>query len=327
MLNRRTQISLALAAGLALLVGLTVRAGLGTVLAVLQRLGGMDLVWLCAMQLGSVLLCGLAWWTFTEDASLVAVTAARFVKDGASSVLAIVPGVGEAAGMRALTLFGAQAGHAAGSGVVDILTEIMAQFLFTLIGIAALVGVVGGTEAGGALGIAAGTILPLAMAYAGIRSVRIRAVLTRLARGLERRFRLRQNRLVHDAGSTVVALWQDRPRLVAGTAIHLSAWMLSAVQVWYAAGALAAPLSPLASLALAAMVYAARGALFVVPWGAGVQEFGFVVAGVALGLDEPTAIALSLAVRVRDVLLAVPALLLWGAAELREAWLARRAEG
>ena len=55
-----------------------------------------------------------------------------------------------------------------------------------------------------------------------------------------------------------------------------------------------------------------------VPWGAGVQEVGFAVAGAALGLDEPPAFAMSLAFRARDTLLALPALLLWAVAELRD---------
>ncbi len=325
MLNRRTQLSLALVAGLALAVAVAAHAGLPTVIEVLRRLGVAELAWLSALQLGSVLLCGIAWWIFTTGASLTACTAARFVRDGASSVVAIIPGMGEIAGMRALTLFGARAGNAAGSGVVDLATEILAQIIFTLAGVVALLAVLGWAELDHAVGIAAASVLPLVLAYLGFRSPRVRKPVMRFVTRVERYFGLAEWGLGVEAGRTVAALWQDRPRLAAGTLLHFAAWLLSAVQIWFAAGALDAPLSPTASLALAALVHAARGALFVVPWGAGVQEAGFLVAGVVLGLDEPTAIAMSLALRVRDTLLALPALLLWGAAELREAWLARRA--
>nr|WP_281411480.1 lysylphosphatidylglycerol synthase domain-containing protein [Enterovirga sp. DB1703] len=322
MLNRRTQLSLALVAGLTLAVGIAAHAGMDAVAEVLSRLGGTELLWLCAMQVGSVLLCGLAWWVFTIGASLVACTAARFVRDGASSVLAIIPGMGEVAGIRALTLFGARAGNAAGSGVIDLATEIVAQILFTLAGVVALVGVLGWAELDHAIGIAVASVLPLVVAYLVFRIGRIRKAVVRFVARVEHHFGLAEWGLGAEAGRTVAALWQDRPRLLAGILIHFAAWMLSALQIWYAAWALEAPLSPLGSLALAALVHAARGVLFVVPWGAGVQEVGFVVAGVALGLDEPTGIAMSLAFRVRDILLALPALLLWGVAELRELWLA-----
>ena len=327
MLNRRAQVSLALVAGLALAAGIAAHAGLSTVAEVLGRLGGAELLWLCVMQMGSVLLCGWAWWIFTQGASLLACTAARFIRDGTSSVLAIVPGMGEVAGMRALTLFGARASNAAGSGVIDLATEALAQILFTLGGVIAILAVLGRAELDHAVGIAVACVLPLVIAYAGYRTKRIRKPVMRFIVGIGRHFGLAEWGFGVDAGRVVATLWADRPRLLAGTLIHFAAWMLSAVQVWYAALALDAPLSPLAALALAAVVHAARGALFVVPWGAGVQEVGFLVAGAALGLDEPTAIAMSLAFRVRDTLLALPALGLWGLAELREVWLARKAEG
>ncbi len=324
MLTRRTHISLALIVGLALAFGLALRAGLGTVADVLARLGAVELLWLGAMQMGSVLLCGWAWWIFTSGASLLACSAARFVRDAAAGTVAIIPGMGEVAGIRALTLFGARAGNAAGSGVVDLATEILAQVLFTLAGVVALVAVLGRAELDHAIGIAVASVLPLVLAYLGYRIERVRKWLVRFVLRAERHFGLAEWGLGAEAGRTVAALWQDRPRLVAGILLHFAAWMLAALQIWYAALALDAPLSPLASLALAALVHAAKGALFMVPWSAGVQEAGFVVSGVALGLDEPTAIAMSLAFRVRDILLAVPALLLWAIAELREVWLARR---
>jgi hypothetical protein len=52
--------------------------------------------------------------------------------------------------------------------------------------------------------------------------------------------------------------------------------------------------------------------------GAGIQEAGFVLVGAVLGIDEAAAIAFSLVLRARDVLLGAPAVLLWSAAELRQ---------
>jgi len=242
MLNRRMQVSLALVAGLALAAGIAAHAGFSTVVDVLQRLGGVELVWLCLMQLGSVVLCGWAWWIFTHGASALACTAARFVRDGASSVVAIIPGMGEIAGMRALTLFGARASNAAGSGVIDLATEILAQILFTLAGVVALVVLLGRAELDHALGMAAASVLPLLVGYVGYRTERIRKPVMRFVLRVERHFGLAEWGFGVEAGRTVATLWQDRPRLVTGTLIHFAAWMLSALQVWYAALALEAPL-------------------------------------------------------------------------------------
>lgn len=323
MLTRRTQVSLGLVPGLALTIVAASYAGLGPVLAALQRISPGELGLLCAVQLVSVLLCGFAWWIFTDRAGLVACTAARFVRDGVSSVLAVVPGVGEVAGARALTLFGTRAGDAAGSSVVDLATEIGGQVLFTLAGVAALAVVLGRDELGNAVAVGAATIVPGAALLAACRSRRARDAVRAFATRLDRRFGFAEWGLGVEAARTIRALWRDKPRLAAGTLIHLAAWLVSAVQVWAGAAMLDAPMSPLASLALSATVHAVRGALFVVPWGAGVQEVGFVVAGAALGLDEASAVAMSLAFRVRDIVLALPALALWTVAEAVDLWRAR----
>jgi uncharacterized membrane protein YbhN (UPF0104 family) len=123
-----------------------------------------------------------------------------------------------------------------------------------------------------------------------------------------------------DLPANVARLYEHRGRILKATCIHLGAWFLGAVQVWAAAAFMDRPISGGTALALASVAYAARGALFVVPMGAGVQEAGFVLVGAVLGVDEASAIALSLVLRARDVVLGTPAVLLWLAAELQESW-------
>ena len=119
-------------------------------------------------------------------------------------------------------------------------------------------------------------------------------------------------------GANVALLYEHRGRVLAATAIHLGAWFLGALQVWVAAALLGRPIAAGTALALASVAYAARGALFIVPMGAGIREAGFVLVGAVLGIGEAAAIAFSLVLRARDVLLGAPAVLLWSAAELRQ---------
>ena len=58
---------------------------------------------------------------------------------------------------------------------------------------------------------------------------------------------------------------------------------------------------------------------------AGVQEGGFLLVGAVLHLSPAMAIAMSLVLRGRDVVLGAPAILLWYGAEARRG-LVRRAE-
>lgn len=291
--------------------------------AVLSRFGAADLAILCGLQIIAVVLCGAAWRVLAPESTLVACAASRAIRDGVSSILAIVPGSGEVAGVRALALFGTRGGAAAASGVVDLATEILSQCLFTLLGAAALLwilGAAGGPE-GGALVV--GATLPALLLAWLLGTGRGRALTARLIVRGAAFAGPRLGEAGADLATRIAARAAESGRVAGATAIHLVAWLVGAAQVWAASHGFQHPLTPVEALALTAIVHAARGALFVVPWGAGVQEAGFVVAGRLVGMDEPTALALSLAMRGRDVILGVPALVLWAAAEGIAAWKAR----
>lgn len=310
--------------GLGIAAALAVRAGLPAILEVLARLGPAELASVCLLQLGATVLCGAGWRVFARNSSLLACTAARSIRDGTSSVLAIVPGLGEIAGVRALALFGIPGRVAAATAIVDLGAELLSQCVFTALGIVALLVVLGDAEVGRWLAFLVGAVVPAfgLSLLIGTRTGRalVARLLARLAGfggPLAAGF---GSEVAHDVASAAA----DGKRVAASTLIHLAAWFLGAAQIWAAAEALDHPLSPAASLALASLVHAARGIFFVVPWGAGIQEAGFVVAGALLGMDEPAALALSLVMRVRDLVLGLPSLLVWGIAETRAAWIRGR---
>ena len=75
------------------------------------------------------------------------------------------------------------------------------------------------------------------------------------------------------------------------------------------------PLTLWEALAYESLVQAIKGAVFMVPWSAGVQEGGYVLVAAAYGIAPDAALALSLIKRARDIVLGVPALLAWQAVE------------
>jgi uncharacterized membrane protein YbhN (UPF0104 family) len=323
MLSRRSQISLGLTVGIALTIVLGVSLKAGEIWEVFGRVQVADLALLTLLQAAAVVLCGAAWWMFTPEASLLSCTTARYIRDGATSTVAILPGTGEVVATRALTLFGTPVDQAAGSAAIDLAAEVLSQVLLTALGVGALLLLLGPGDLGLALAVLAGAAVPcLVFGLAFLRpSVReaLMGVLSRAAHALGFADRVLRD-TVHVAGT----LWRDRGRFALGTLIHLLAWLLAAGQIWAGAHALGQPVSPAAALALTSLVHAARAAFFVVPWAVGVQEAGFALFGPALGLSEPAAIALSLTLRVRDLLMALPALAIWAAAEAREVYLRAR---
>ena len=68
-------------------------------------------------------------------------------------------------------------------------------------------------------------------------------------------------------------------------------------------------------------------AAFVVPNSYGVQEGAFMVLGALVGLAPESALAISLAIRLREVLIDVPGLILWQHAEGRALFWRRKEAG
>ena len=73
-------------------------------------------------------------------------------------------------------------------------------------------------------------------------------------------------------------------------------------------------------LALESLLYAIRSIAFIVPNAIGVQEGAYVMLGASFGLAPDFALGLSLLKRGRDLLLGIPALLVWQIFESHRLW-------
>jgi putative membrane protein len=113
--------------------------------------------------------------------------------------------------------------------------------------------------------------------------------------------------------AAVRALYRRPSAVAAGAAWHLVSWTVGAGEVWLALRFLGHPVGIEQALLLESLGQAVRTAAFVVPGALGIQEGGYLVLGTALGLAPQTALALSLAKRVREVVLGVPGLIVWQA--------------
>lgn len=312
-----------------LVIGLLCAAVLGSVFAArtgsaafataLEALTWRPVLLICVLQLGSVALCGLAWWILTQHATFLACTIARWVRDGVSSILGFLPGMGEFAGARMLKLLGARGGDAMASSVLDIVTEALSQVLFTVCGVLALLSIAGANMVAQAVGAILAAVPPALAIAAVSRSRRALDLLDRMISRIGRFLGFGSAASTLDIAANVGRLNRRSGALAGATILHLAAWCLGTAQVWVAAHAMGHPVSVGAALAIFSIGYAARGLLFFVPMGLGVQELSFGVVGAAFGLDETVATALSLTLRGRDLILGLPATLLWVVSEARDA--------
>jgi len=200
--------------------------------------------------------------------------------------------------------------------------------LWGLIGIVSLIALEAGRDI--VVGALAGSAL-LAAGIAGFIAVQHAGTFGFLARFAgRRRAGDRWNGLIDNAvalDDTIRALYRARGRIVAATALRLVARLALTAEVWLAAALLGNGITLFEAVMLKSLTGALRGAAFVVPGGWGVQEGGYVVLGALVGLSPEFMLALSLATRARELLIALPGLLAWQHAEGRWLWRRRKAAG
>ncbi len=319
--------------GLALAAWLVATNDLSAVGAAFGRIGFAGLAGIVLVRALIVLLCGLAWARLLDGLAPVgagAFVVLRSVREGINVLLPVASIGGDVLGGRLLTFWGVTGALATASILADMLIQVGTQALFTALGVALLLRLDGEPAAAlaswmmHALAVAA---LVLAAFFAVQRAGAARWVETRLA-ALARRF-VREGAGADTAGppgsgvqAALDAVWHGgrRGRLAQSVLLHLLAWMLGAAEIWIALACIGIEGVGLAEvLVIEALSQAIKSAAFPVPSGLGVQEGGFVVVCALFGIDAGTAIALSLAKRVPDVVLGLPALLVWQNIEARRA--------
>ncbi len=317
--------------GLALAALLIVEQGLGDVLHALDRVGWGGLVAITVYHAIPTVLCGVAWWLLLRahgSAGWPLLSWVRWMRDGIDGVLPIIPVSGELVATRILALRGVELAGA--SIVVDLTAELLSQALFAVIGFACLIAT--HPEAPHKIWIVVGIGI-MAVEFTGFLIVQKKGLFRLVNRPLDW---LRRRRRTAEASAEertlndrILLLYRDRRDFAGSIALHLVAWLLGAVEAWIVLWFMGMTSGSGAIgwgevLALEGLVYALRSVAFFVPLGAGVQEGGYVLIGALIGLAAGPALAVSLLKRGRDILIGVPALLLWQAIEAQSARRASR---
>ena len=101
---------------------------------------------------------------------------------------------------------------------------------------------------------------------------------------------------------TLHTFYRHTPRrLTLSIAFHLIAWLLGAVESYLILQFIGVPVSLLTATVIEAFGTGVRFATFLVPASLGVQEGGFVVTFVALGLSAADGVAFGLVRRLREL--------------------------
>lgn len=316
--------------GIGLAIWLVATNDLGAVAAAFGRIGFPGFAGVTLVRAAIVLMCGFAWARILDrlsPAPISAFTILRFVREGINVLLPVASVGGDVLGARLLTFWGVAGALAAASVLADVMFQVGTLALFAGLG-AGLLGRVEGTAAAElahwtlqALAIAG---LLLAAFFAFQRTGIVRVLERRLA-ALGRRF-VREAEARPDTGPRVQgaldAVWGAGRwgNLAQSLLLHALAWLLGAAEIAIVLACIGVEGIGLSEvLVIEALGQAIKAAAFLIPSGLGVQEGGLVLVCGLFGIDAGTALALSLAKRVPDVVLGLPALVVWQNLEARRA--------
>jgi putative membrane protein len=304
-------------AGFLLLLFLFLRLDPAVVWNSLGRVGwaGFGLVLLAGLVLTACLATGL-YPLLSTDAPLELIFAARQIRDSAGDILPFTQIGGMALGVRVLVLGGIAPVRAIATGMVDVTTELIAQSIFILLGIAlAAPAIAGDPQLGPYLEWLVGGTLLFAAAILGF------ALLQLGGSHLAEKW-LAPRAVGVSAASFRAAihhLYRRRARIVLSVALHLLGWCASGLWLWVVCWALGKSLTPLSAIAIQSLLEGLRSAMVFIPAAVGIQEVGYAALVPLFGLAPETGLAISILRRARDIAIGVPVLLVWQLVEARRA--------
>lgn len=246
---------------------------------------------------------------------------ARWIREGVNDLLPVAQIGGHVAGARILALRGARAGEAGASVVVDVTARLLAQVVFTGIGLAVLIlndqdrKFLHIVLIGMVCAILSLIGFILVQRWGGFKL--LEGIMLRLSRKWDW-LTFKQGGDLHE---TIQRLYGQPARLVASSLFHLLAWMAGTVELWVLLYFMGHPIGWQDALLVESLAQAVRTAGFFVPGALGIQEGGYFVLGTMIGLSPAVALSLSLIKRIRDVVFGVPAIIVWQALEGNLRWI------
>ena len=327
-MSARAGLLLATVLGLIVAVWMFGAAGFADVATIAGRIGAGGFLLFCLWSLATFLLLGAAWLAAApgERMSRIGLFAwARMVREAVSDLLPFSQLGGIVLGARSLSTAGVPTARVYGSLVVDMTTEMAAQLVYTLFGLALMTSLLIGDGAAVTLrpAILGGTAAMIAIIAFFLAAQRRALDITgRLAE----RFLPGSHAALTEVRAELERIYARRRRVLLAFAFNLAAWVASGLGGWLALRLMGIPVSPLKMLSLESLIYTLRSVVFFIPGALGAQEAVYALAAPLFGLPAESALALSLVKRARDLAIGLPTLVCWQLFEAH-AIISRRAEG
>jgi putative membrane protein len=304
-----------LAAGALLFIAVLVSHDLPAILAVLA-LAGWGLIGVALFHLLPLTLDAAAIRVLQTDAprgALLDAVRVRWIGESANSLMPAGQIGGPLLMIRQLIQRGTAAAEAVAAVTVSTTLQSFAQIVFALMGLALI-----GSRAARLPAAASWTALllasgGLALMPAAFYLLQRRGLFTQVAR-LAQHFAPRRDwtqlqRHAEGIDDALRAAYRRRLQVWSSFALCLLGWIVGTGEVWLILRLLGSAVSWNDALLLESLGQAIRGAAFAIPGSLGVQEGGYLLLAPLAGLRPDVALALSLAKRLRELLLGIPGLI------------------
>ena len=272
---------------------------------------GLGITWLAAVYALHLAIAAIGWGALVRSARWWHCLIGVWIGTSVNTLIPTATVGGEVVKARVLTRFKVATPSAIASVLADTAAQGYSLVLWVAVGLLALLAL----DADAQL-ISAITVF-CALYLAGIGTftwLQMRGPAGLLGRALERFTQQRTFAALASAESidAVLARLHATPwPMLRATLWRTLARIALTLEVWAAAALMGLPIGLLEALVLKSVTGAARGAAFFVPNGVGVQELAFVVTANALNIDPGLAVAVSIAIRIRELAVSAPALLVW----------------
>jgi putative membrane protein len=236
----------------------------------------------------------------------------RWVGESANSLMPAGALSGPALMIRQLSQRGVPMQAAVAQVTVNTTLQTLAQVVFTLFGLALVVARASQTMQHTLrvplLVASAVLAVPIAMFYVLQRRGFFGKLLRAAARFPGKRHWLKLMSQAEALDAALQSTYDRGPQVMASFAWSLVGWIAGTGEVYLILRLLGSAVSWSDALVLESLGQAIRGAAFVIPGSLGVQEGGYLLLAPLANLSPEVALALSLAKRARELLLAVPGL-------------------
>jgi putative membrane protein len=307
--------------GVALLVGLALRADFSA-LSRLWRSAGCSLLWLVPYR-GFYFLCFALGWRLllkpyprADGLRLGYLWWVCSVREAVDRLLPVASMGGGIVGVRLLAWREVSRIQVSASVIVEVVLTLSASYLFAALGVILMVKLTGISPAQRPTLTALAMTLPIPITC---------FLLLRHGRWFGRLERLLSSMIGVD-GSVDRGAALDlelRSALSRGSALlqaavlQLAAMVSGSFEIWLVLRLFGHPVDAATAFVLESATQAVRHVAFFIPGGLGAQEAALVLFGGLFGIDADTALAVSLAKRLREVLCGVPSLISWQWLEAR----------